>query len=708
MKKTILFFLTAMFYFFISFSQVAINSTGNLPDGSAMLDISATDKGVLIPRVTLNDVTTADPISSPATGLIIFNESGSAPIGLYYWDGNRWHLLVSNNDFWGAGSTNHIAYWSDNKTLTYDYGQLYWDTANNRLGIGTSSPPVALSVFSNSYKVAHFETSYSASWVNGIDIYAPNLGSGQTLNLMIGKSHSTKNCGWIGYKYNSNSADDNILTFGHYGSDFLLNIKGNGYVGIGTQNPREQLEITKNFRMPATTTTSGIIYQDNHLFIHNYGTNNTFVGEDAGNLSLSGNDNTVMGFEACENLTSGSDNTVVGYRAAEDITSGVRNSCFGYKAGNSITSGDHNIAIGYYAFKNATTAERSVAIGSYALQDVTVQDYNVAVGYGALEDVTTEYNTAVGYQAAANTSSGHRITAIGYRVLYDNNSGEQNTAIGFDAGLNNRTGSYNVFVGNDAGLMNDEGSNNVFIGMHAAYYNDASSNVAVGYSAGMYNEIGIENVFVGMHAGDGTSTIDYSQRNTFVGAWTDQNGEYHNSTALGYNTKVTASNQVRIGNSSVTSIGGYRNWSNISDKRFKTNIKDNVPGLNFILLLRPVTYNLDYEKLDNFTNRKYVDTLHRTNEVFTGLVAQEVEISAKSIGYDFSGIDKPKNPNDIYGLRYAEFVPNLIVAIQELNIKLNEITVEKQQLEQQNEILTQEKELLKQQNEMLYQLLNKQ
>src|SRR5678815_3017362 len=53
------------------FSQnVAINSTGSLPDASAMLDVSSTSKGFLMPRMTSAQ---RDAIVSPATGLTIFN-----------------------------------------------------------------------------------------------------------------------------------------------------------------------------------------------------------------------------------------------------------------------------------------------------------------------------------------------------------------------------------------------------------------------------------------------------------------------------------------------------------------------------------------------------------------------------------------------------------------------------------------------------------
>jgi len=52
---------------------------------------------------------------------------------------------------------------------------------------------------------------------------------------------------------------------------------------------------------------------------------------------------------------------------------------------------------------------------------------------------------------------------------------------------------------------------------------------------------------------------------------------------------------------------------------------------------------------------------------YTGFVAQEVEKAANDLGYDFSGVDKAKNENDVYGLRYAEFVVPLVKAVQELS-----------------------------------------
>ena len=57
----------------------------------------------------------------------------------------------------------------------------------------------------------------------------------------------------------------------------------------------------------------------------------------------------------------------------------------------------------------------------------------------------------------------------------------------------------------------------------------------------------------------------------------------------------------------------------------------------------------------NLNNPRYAKERNaealRTKEQidYSGFIAQEVEASAQSIGYDFSGVDKPKNENDFYG-----------------------------------------------------------
>ncbi len=53
--------------------QISLNTTGEAPDASAAWDIQYSDKGILIPRVSLTQTTSASPIASPATSLLVYN-----------------------------------------------------------------------------------------------------------------------------------------------------------------------------------------------------------------------------------------------------------------------------------------------------------------------------------------------------------------------------------------------------------------------------------------------------------------------------------------------------------------------------------------------------------------------------------------------------------------------------------------------------------
>jgi len=55
--------------------------------------------------------------------------------------------------------------------------------------------------------------------------------------------------------------------------------------------------------------------------------------------------------------------------------------------------------------------------------------------------------------------------------------------------------------------------------------------------------------------------------------------------------------------------------------------------------------------------------------LYTGFVAQDVESASNKAGYNFSGLYKPKNSKDTYGLNYTDFVVPLVKAVQELSGK---------------------------------------
>ena len=161
--------------------------------------------------------------------------------------------------------------------------------------------------------------------------------------------------------------------------------------------------------------------------------------------------------------------------------------------------------------------------------------------------------------------------------------------------------------------------------------------------------------------------------NTAIGRGTDvTTNNLTNATAIGYNAKVNASNKVRIGNSSVTVIEGQVAYSFPSDSRFKYNIKNNVPGLDFIKKLQPVTYYFDNEKLDEYTKTGVLNNSLAHNvaytgekEIHTGFLAQDVEKVAKEMGYHFDGVHAPTNDKDHYTLAYSQFIMPLVKGMQE-------------------------------------------
>lgn len=362
------------------------------------------------------------------------------------------------------------------------------------------------------------------------------------------------------------------------------------------------------------------------------------------------------------------------------------NTSFGVAALKNNTTGSHNTAFGQNSLEFNSTGYQNTAIGKSSLNQNTSGNYNVALGYSALERNTTGFmNIALGHQSLYNNLNGRSNLAIGKSALERNISGVNNSAIGNYSLFNNQLGSDNIALGNSALERNINGEKNIAIGNASLLVNQNSNNcLSIGHDSQIANLSGEYNISIGNNS---LSINQSGSNNLAIGHNAYNTGNFNNSIAIGNNSTITANNQVRLGNSTTSSIGGFTNWTNVSDQRLKKNINyQSVPGLEFILKLKPVTYQLNFEyiskKLD-FNNKEILSN----PQLQTGFIAQEVESTAKDLGFDFSGIDKPKNESDYYGLRYAEFVVPLTKAIQEqqkiienqqkeineLKIKINQI-----------------------------------
>ncbi len=79
--------------------NIAINSTGTAAVASAMLDITSTTSGLLVPRMTAAQ---RGAIGTPATGLIVYQtDAGTLGIGFYFYNGAAWVPWSTNSGGWG-------------------------------------------------------------------------------------------------------------------------------------------------------------------------------------------------------------------------------------------------------------------------------------------------------------------------------------------------------------------------------------------------------------------------------------------------------------------------------------------------------------------------------------------------------------------------------------------------------------------------------
>ncbi len=140
-KKTLLvmlFFITA---FSTSWAQVAINNTNSAPNNFAMLDVNASQKGILIPRITTADRTTmAGSMGATEEGLTVYDTDTKS---FWFWDGATWvavgsSSMTSDQDWFKEGTTSAPTSINDKM---YHMGQVAIgkNTADTQLDIYSAS-----------------------------------------------------------------------------------------------------------------------------------------------------------------------------------------------------------------------------------------------------------------------------------------------------------------------------------------------------------------------------------------------------------------------------------------------------------------------------------------------------------------------------------------------------------------------------------------
>jgi hypothetical protein len=385
--------------------------------------------------------------------------------------------------------------------------------------------------------------------------------------------------------------------------------------------------------------------------------NSTSFGLGALNSTTAG-DNVAIGNNALRNNT-GIQNVALGFNSLTGNT-GSANIGIGWNAAAGAGNGNNNIAIGFESFLNNTNSSNNIAIGFQAMRANQISPNNIAIGFQAMSQLNnnnSNRNVAVGYQAMQNANgnlSGNSFLGTQAGI---NNTGNFCTGVGMLA-LGSRNGGpssgvFNTAVGHQSLSFNTSGQQNTAIGVDALFVSTTGSfNTGLGYRAGSSISTGSENTFLGYNAGN----------NVFTST---------NNIAIGFGAQVAVagnSHQIKMGDSRITLAQTQVGWTLSSDRRFKSNIQNSQLGLDFIKTLRPVSYtrnNDDYKKTEY------------------GFIAQELEEALIDAGDTNNGIIL-KDDEGMYGVRYNDFIPMTVKAIQEQQVLIEKLQKDNEELKATN------------------------
>ena len=266
-KLTSLLTIALLTHTLIYSQGVSINQTGNAADASAMLDISSTNSGVLIPRM---DSASIAAIVSPATSLLVYQTDADS--GFYYYNGSVWMPFLvagtaANNGWTTTGNSNTVA--GTNFIGTID--NVDWVIKTNNIEQMRVSSTGNVGIGQNGVVSRRL-------YLDGDSI---TQGLGGAFWIDSDNREHGSSVGQILLNANGSSTDQSRIIFrnstqGVYGSikgipsglddggftittresgsfNDALSIINNGNVGIGTMSPSQRLDVA-NVGLPTTST----------------------------------------------------------------------------------------------------------------------------------------------------------------------------------------------------------------------------------------------------------------------------------------------------------------------------------------------------------------------------------------------------------------------------------------------------------------------
>jgi hypothetical protein len=359
----------------ILFTPIAKAQVGfgiKTPDLSAVVELSSSNKGLLIPRINLTNLASATtPILNPANGLIVYNTNTTTGQGLYYYSTpilNRWVKIFDIVNAWNlSGNQNTVP------------GTNFIGTTDNQDVVFKRN-----NIISGRLNAQRNNTSFGLKSLSSI-----NAGSGLVA---------------IGYEALFNNKD------------------GNGSIAYGNQALRDGINGSFNMALGnqslfKTTTGSelNIGIGNSALFLNTTGSHNTAIGKNSlyNNTTVGYNNGNIgIGNAALQNNVIGTNNIAIGNEALSQNLSN-QNIGIGIKSLSAQVTSQYNLAIGNYSLQNNTSGTINVALGTYALYNNKIGFYNNAIGYNSLYNSVNNFNIAIGNSAALNLTTGSTNIALG-------------------------------------------------------------------------------------------------------------------------------------------------------------------------------------------------------------------------------------------------------------------------------------------------------
>ncbi|WP_113638099.1 beta strand repeat-containing protein [Nubsella zeaxanthinifaciens] len=271
---------------------------------SAIFEVEAANKGILIPRIALTSLLDVTTVPTPDNSLLVFNTNTTSDLsqGYYYYSDSdkKWIRLltsVAQADVRVVGDANHIS---------QDAG-----VGGNGTSVGTGSGNIAIGL-----KALNSNT-------NGVD------------NVALGQQALKSNTsGYLNMAIGANALNantDGAFNVALGGIALSSNTSGKGNVAVGTS------------ALSVSTASNNTALGNSTLVKNTTGAANVGLGAESLLNNTTGNNNLALGYQSGKNITTGSNNLAIGnavdlQSATADNQMNIKNTIFGTGMNGSLAS----------------------------------------------------------------------------------------------------------------------------------------------------------------------------------------------------------------------------------------------------------------------------------------------------------------------------------------------------------------------------------